>query len=82
MTKNLLNTLLAGLLTLAACQPKKTNINVEPLVLHETMQQLTDIIVHDIFRHQLPVGFIFIQVLQLMRSWCTQTPLMSLWLVS
>jgi len=49
MTKNLLNTLLIGILTLAACQPKKTNINVEPLVLHETMQQLTDIIVHDIF---------------------------------
>ena len=49
MTKNLLNTLLFGILSLDACQPIKTNINVEPLLLHETMQKMTDIMEHDIF---------------------------------
>lgn len=37
------------LVLISSCTEKKTHINIEPIVLHNTMQQLTDIIVYDIF---------------------------------
>lgn len=37
------------LLLITACTEKKSNIVTEPVVLHDTMQNLSDIIVHDIF---------------------------------
>ncbi len=45
----LLFTVLPCLVLINACTEKKANIDVEPVVLHKTMQQLTDIIIHDIF---------------------------------
>lgn len=47
MTRPLLVLLIVALLF--SCQEKRQNVEVPPAVLHNTMQQLTDIIVHDIF---------------------------------
>ena len=49
MIKNLQFPLLLVLVLLGSCAEKKTHVDIEPIVLHNTMQQLTDIIVHDIF---------------------------------
>ena len=49
MFKKLLYPFIVALVLISSCAQKKTHINIEPIVLHDTMQQLTDIIVHDIF---------------------------------
>ncbi|MDH5365449.1 MAG: vanadium-dependent haloperoxidase [Cyclobacteriaceae bacterium] len=48
MIRNLQNSLLI-VLVLSSCTEKKTHADIEPVILHNTMQRLTDIIVHDIF---------------------------------
>lgn len=37
------------LAVIASCESKKSDIDVEPDMLHQSMQKLTDVIVHDIF---------------------------------
>jgi len=49
MFRNILFTVLPCLVLISGCTEKKTNVVIEPVVLHDTMQKLTDIIVHDIF---------------------------------
>ena len=49
MFRNLQLSFLLVLVFMNSCAEKKTHINIEPKVLHDTMQQLTDIIVNDIF---------------------------------
>jgi hypothetical protein len=49
MFKNLLFTLIIGLLLISSCAQKKKDVEIEAALLHETMQRLTDVIVHDIF---------------------------------
>lgn len=49
MIRNLQFTLLLGLVLTSSCSEKKTHVDIEPIVLHDMMQKLTDIIVHDIF---------------------------------
>ncbi len=38
-----------GLILLGSCSPQKQKVEVVPAVLHDAMQHLTDVIVHDIF---------------------------------
>lgn len=49
MFKNLLFTLIIALLLISSCAQKKKDVEIEAALLHETMQRLTDVIVHDIF---------------------------------
>lgn len=49
MFKNLLFTLIIGILLISSCVEKKKDVEIEAALLHETMQRLTDVIVHDIF---------------------------------
>ncbi|MDH5475372.1 MAG: vanadium-dependent haloperoxidase [Cyclobacteriaceae bacterium] len=49
MIRNLQFSLVLFSILATSCTEKKEYIDIEPIVLHDTMQKLTDIIVHDIF---------------------------------